>query len=338
LPLLRSALNLGVNVIDYAPIVKLLVRDGHIIGAIAISKKSGSILVFRTNVVILASGGGGMIFSKSSNTKDITGDSFALAYDVGALLRDMEFVQFYPTMMFSPIKVTISSPLFGEGAFLRNVMGERFMENYDKMGDMATRDIMIRAIFTEISEGRGTKGCVYLDCRQIDPSKLAIRYAELLRLLRKVDIDPLKDLIAISPATHFFMGGIHINAETETTVKGLLACGECVGGLHGANRLGNNALSEAFVFGALAGRQAAKLSKIKSKPEARAFNIMPFQKGSICLYELKRTLREINWKYLSILRNQQYGQVASNEIDRISEALRQAKIELMRDLVESPRV
>jgi succinate dehydrogenase/fumarate reductase flavoprotein subunit len=334
LPLLRSARNSGVKIIDFAPVIKLLTKDGQVAGAVAISKKSGSMLVFRTNVVTLACGGGGMIFSKSNNTRDITGDSYALAYDSGALLRDMEFVQFYPTMMFAPVKVTISSPLFGEGAFLRNALSERFMRNYDKMGDMATRDIMTRAIFTEITEGRGSKGSIFMDCRQIDPNKLATRYTELLRLLRKVGIDPLKELIPISPATHFFMGGIHINEETETTVKGLLACGESVGGLHGANRLGGNALSEALVFGALAGRQAAKLLKKKSEPEMPACDLMPFQNGSLSISELKQALRRISWKYLSIVRNQKYGKTALSEINQISDALKKVKIGCVRDLID----
>ncbi len=333
LPLLKTVQQIGIKTIDFAPVIKLLCVDGRVCGAIAICKKPETVLIFRTGVVILAAGGGGMLFARSNNTGDITGDSYGLAYETGALLRDMEFVQYYPTMMFSPIKVTISSPLFGEGAFLRNTHGERFMERYDTAGDMATRDIMTRAVFNEVMEGRGDKGNIYMDCRHLDEAMLCTKFAELLRLLKKVNINPLKDLIPISPATHFFMGGVSIDKKCETTVPGLLSCGESVGGLHGANRLGGNALSETFVFGMIAGRQAANKYNTHLKPDLPAFDIVPFQEGSISISELKQNLMKISWKYLSIVRNSQFCKVAKNEIKRISDALDIIRIQSTNDLV-----
>ena len=333
LPLLKSAQKSGIKIIDFAPVIKLLVRDGTIAGAVAIDKKAEKVLIFRTPTVILAAGGGGRVFSRSNNTRDITGDSYTLAFDAGATLRDMEFVQFYPTMMFSPIKATISSPLFGEGAYLRNALGERFMEKYDPAGDMATRDIMTRAMFNEVTEGRGDKGNIYMDCRDLPKAVLTGKFSELLRLLSKADIDPKKDLIPISPATHFFMGGIAVNADGESSIPGLLACGEAVGGLHGANRLGGNALSEAFVFGTIAGSRAAKMLRSGITPGVDIGEIEPYRNGDVKLSELKQRLRETTWKHLSIIRNRQYSEQAQNEIDRIEASLEYAEIRSIYDLV-----
>ena len=333
LPILNTTQKSGIRIIDYASVVKLLVSGGHVSGAIAVSKKPEAVLVFRTRVIILASGGGGRIFSKSNNTRDITGDSYSLAYDAGVVLRDMEFVQFYPSMMFSPIKVTISSPLFGEGAFLRNALGERFMERYDKMGDMATRDIMSRAMFNEVIEGRGEKGNIFMDCRHLPRDAIKTKYAELLRLLNRAGIDPLKQLIPISPATHFFMGGVVINEKCETNVPGLLACGESVGGLHGANRLAGNALTETVVFGTIAGGQAKTLLNTKLTPEPPAVDIEPYRRGTVSLSELRQNLRETTWKYLSIARSRQSTENAGEQIDRVSDSLEDAGIETVYDLV-----
>ena len=333
LPLLNCAEKSGIRIVDFAPVIQLLVKDGVAAGAVAVHKKEEKMLVFRTNRVILAAGGGGRIFSRSNNTFDITGDAYALAYEAGATLRDMEFVQFYPTMMFSPIKVTISSPLFGEGAFIRNARGERFMERYDPAGDMATRDIMTRAMFNEVREGRGAQGNIFMDCRHLPKDVLTGKFPELLRLLAKADMDPVKDLIPISPATHFFMGGLAVDVQGRTTLPGLLACGEAVGGLHGANRLGGNALSEAFVFGTIAGRQAAEGDGTGAVPEAAVEEAAAYGGGDIIPEELKQALRRTAWKYLSIIRDHDSIQKAMEHLDRIETSLSHAAIRSVYDLV-----
>ena len=333
LPLLKSAEQSGIRIIDFAPVVKLLISDGCIAGAVAVSKKTNAILIIRTPVVILASGGCGGIYARSNNTGDITGDSYSLAYNAGALLRDLEFVQFYPSMMFSPLKVTISSPLFGEGAILRNAHDERFMHKYDQAGEMATRDIMSRAIFNEVKEGRGQQGCIFMDCRRLPEQILTEKYAEILRLLAKAKLDPLKDLIPISPAVHFSMGGVAINSSTETSVPGLLACGEAVGGLHGANRLAGNALPETFVFGMIAGQHAADTFKRGAYPETTAFDVQPFGPGNLSLVELRRELRKTTWNYLSIIKTRESGQKALQAIDRIALSLEDVSLETIYDLV-----
>ncbi len=332
-PLLKTARKAGIQIIDFTSVIQLLLSEGRIIGAVALNKKTQSVVIFRTACVILSTGGGGHVFRKSNNTRDITGDSYRLALNAGAELRDMEFVQFYPTMMYSPIKSTISSPLFGEGAFLRNALGDRFMANYDEKGDMATRDIMSRAVFNEVKEGRGDNGNVFMDCRHIDSKILETRYAELMRLLNKADFDLRKNLIPISPATHFFMGGVVINEKGETQVPGLLACGEAVGGLHGANRLGGNALTETFVFGTIAGKQAKQIIESKSLPKIRSIDIEPFRDGGIDISELVRTIRRVTWDYLSIIREEKTSRMAIDEIKKISDAVNHTQIHSVSDLV-----
>lgn len=333
LPLLNRVKTSGIKIIEGTPVVKLLVTDNRICGAIAIDKKREKVLIFRTGIIILASGGGGRIFSRSNNTRDITGDSYSLAYDAGAVLRDMEFVQFYPTMMYSPIKMPISNPLFGDGAVLRNSHRERFMENYDKSGDMATRDIMARAIYTEIMNGRDYNGSVFVDCSTIPENTLKSKYAEFCEYLNRAGIDPLKDLIPVSPGTHFFMGGLVINQEGESTIQGLLACGECVGGIHGANRLSGNALSETVVFGIIAGRTAVKIAETQSVPSLPLVEIESFREGSICLTELKCNLQEIMWKYVSLIRNRESLEKARSRIEEILNLLNYAEIKNIHDLI-----
>jgi len=332
-PLLKTAEKAGIRIVDYTSVIELLLADGRVAGAVALNKKTQSVMIFRAGCVILSTGGGGRIFRKTNNTRDITGDSYRLALNAGASLRDMEFVQFYPTMMFSPIKVTVSSPLFGEGAFLRNASGDRFMSNYDVKGDMATRDIMSRAVFNEVKEGRGDKGHVFMDCRHIDSKVFETRYAEFMRLLSKANLDLRRDLIPISPATHFFMGGVVINERGETQIPGLLACGEAVGGLHGANRLAGNALTETFVFGTIAGKQAKQIIDSRRFPEIRSVEIETFRDGGINISELMTSLRRVTWDYLSIIREEKTSQTALDEIKKITDTLDNTRIESVFDLV-----
>lgn len=334
-PLLNKLKNYGVKIINNTLIIKLLVSDSHkVYGALGINKKTGKIIIFYSKLVILASGGGN-IFSKSTNTNDITSDSYSLAYNAGALLRDMEFAQFYPTMMYKPIRTTIANSLFYEGAILKNSFKENFMNRYDKAGNMATRDVMSRAIFTEIISGRGIDGNVFMDCNSVSESVFKSKYAELYQTLERKGIDCRKDFLLITPAYHFFIGGIVINSKTETSLKGLLSCGEAVGGLHGANRLAGNALSEAIVFGFIAGQNALKLVKEKDNiviPQTHNRLTYNFQ-GKLSPKELKMKLRQTMWDYSSIVKEKNSLEKAKKEIYIISDALRDVSIKNIGELV-----
>jgi succinate dehydrogenase / fumarate reductase flavoprotein subunit len=234
--------------------------SGRVVGALAYTRESGSFVHFKVKAVIMATGGWGRIYKVTSNSWEGTGDGCVLAYDAGAELVDMEMVQFHPTGMVWPPGVRgilVTEGVRGEGGILRNAEGDRYMERYDpeKM-ELSTRDVVARANYTEVTEGRGSEhGGVYLDITHLGydgiMKKLPTMHEQFLKL---ADIDIAREPMEVFPTVHYTMGGIKVDPETcATNVAGLFAAGECAGGLHGANRLGGNSLSDLLVFGRRAG-------------------------------------------------------------------------------------
>ncbi|MGH3109124.1 MAG: FAD-binding protein [Rubrobacter sp.] len=257
----EKVLTTDANVYMETTVTKLF-KDGsgRVVGALAYTRESGSFIYFKTKAVIVATGGWGRIFKVTSNSWEGTGDGCVLAYDAGAELVDMEMVQFHPTGMVWPPGVRgilVTEGVRGEGGILRNANGERYMEKYDpqKM-ELSTRDVVARANYTEVTEGRGSEhGGVYLDITGLGydgiMKKLPTMYEQFLKL---ADIDISREPMEVFPTVHYTMGGIKVDPETcATNVPGLFAAGECSGGLHGANRLGGNSLSDLLVFGRRAG-------------------------------------------------------------------------------------
>jgi succinate dehydrogenase / fumarate reductase flavoprotein subunit len=245
--------------------VTRLLRDGdRVCGAFGYWREQGRFVVFKAKAVVLATGGIGKAWRITSNSWEYTGDGMALAYEAGAELQDMEFVQFHPTGMVWPPGVQgilVTEAVRGEGGMLRNRLGDRFMERYDpKQMDLSTRDVVARAIYTEVREGRGTEhGGAYLDISHKPADyvkrKLPGMYHQFLEL---ADVDITKGPMEVGPTCHYMMGGVRVDAETaSSTVPGLFAAGEVAAGLHGANRLGGNSLSDLLVFGRRAGLAAA---------------------------------------------------------------------------------
>jgi succinate dehydrogenase / fumarate reductase, flavoprotein subunit len=238
---------------------------GRIIGALAYTRENGKFIYFKTKAVVMATGGWGRIYKVTSNSWEGTGDGVILAYEAGADLVDMEMVQFHPTGMVWPPGargILVTEGVRGEGGVLRNADGERFMERYDpdKM-ELSTRDVVARANYTEVQEGRGTPhGGVYLDITHLGydniMKKLPTMYEQFLKL---ADIDISREPMEVFPTVHYNMGGIKVEPENcATNVPGLFAAGEAAGGLHGANRLGGNSLGDLLVFGRRAGTGAAE--------------------------------------------------------------------------------
>ncbi|MQL53143.1 FAD-dependent oxidoreductase [Desulfofundulus thermobenzoicus] len=329
LPLARSALNLGILGLDHCPAMELAVHDGRVCGAYLLDGRGKRLIGVNAGAVVLAAGGGGRLFAHTNNTRDVGGEAFALALKAGAELRDMEFVQFYPTMGVKPVKVTISNSLFGHGAVLRNGSGERFMERYDPRGDMATRDMMSRAIFQEVEQGKGIHGGVYLDCTGIGEDILLNVYRDLTLFLRKHGCDPARDWLVVYPSTHFFCGGVKIDARGYTGVPGLFAAGEAAGGLHGANRLAGNALSEALVFGRCAGEAAGKYAAglkgvLPPLPEPPLFSFR--REGSVSLEEVVSTLRKTLWENAALVRDRQSLEKARDTIAVCESALETCRV------------
>jgi succinate dehydrogenase / fumarate reductase flavoprotein subunit len=267
----RAVHTSGVDVHMEVTVFKLLTADGRVVGALAYRRADGSLLTYRCGALVLASGGAGKMYRVTSNSWESTGDGTALAYDVGAQLRDMEMVQFHPTGMVWPAGVRgilVTEGVRGEGGVLRNKDGERFMERYDRERmELSSRDVVARAINSEVAAGRGTPhGGAFLDITHKSPDyikrKLPSMHEQFLKLA-KVDIT--KEPMEVAPTIHYAMGGVLVDAETgAATVDGLFAAGEVASGLHGANRLGGNSLSDLLVFGKRAGDAAAEAARKRS--------------------------------------------------------------------------
>ena len=258
----------GVDVHMEVTVFKLLRAGERIAGALAYRRADGSLILYRCAALVLATGGAGKMYRVTSNSWESTGDGTALAYEAGAQLRDMEMVQFHPTGMVWPAGVRgilVTEGVRGEGGVLRNREGERFMERYDhERMELSSRDIVARAINAEVNAGRGSPhGGVFLDITHRKPeyikTKLPSMYEQFLKLA-KVDIT--KQPMEVAPTIHYIMGGVRVDAESgASSVPGLFAAGEVAAGLHGANRLGGNSLSDLLVFGKRAGEGAAAAAK-----------------------------------------------------------------------------
>ena len=253
LPLLEKAKEAGVTLLNGILITGLLKKDGTVGGAYGLDRGKPQVWFFESRVVILASGGVGQLYPLTTNAGDVSGDGYALGYLAGAKVRDMEFIQFHPTVSMGASKEVLSTAPFSDGAVLRNKLGDAFMTRYSPEGDMATRDVMARAVYEEIRSGRGSEhGGVYVDFSEVPPAKMTREYEPIQRRLNG------STTIEVGTAAHFMMGGIVIDEFGRTGASGLYACGEVTGGVHGANRLAGNALTEAVVFGIEVGRHAGR--------------------------------------------------------------------------------
>ena len=258
---------LGIEVMDEIFITRLATHNGKVIGAIGIMMRTGDIIAFSAKSTIIATGGSGRIFKTTSNSWESTGDGIALAFRAGAELKDMEMVQFHPTGMVYPLGVKgllVTESVRGEGGMLFNARGERFMRKYSpKRMELDARDVVARAVYAEIMEGKGTKhGGVYLDIshkgKAFIMKKLPGMYEQFKEL---AGVDIIKEKMEVAPTVHYHMGGIAISSEDgRSAVEGLFAAGEATSGLHGANRLGGNSLADILVFGKRAGSGAAAYS------------------------------------------------------------------------------
>ncbi|MDN5348317.1 MAG: fumarate reductase (CoM/CoB) subunit [Clostridia bacterium] len=260
-----KAAEAGAEFLKNTVVARIVLYGGHVAGALAVDALSGELRLLSCRSLILATGGGGGLYARRTTPPGIMGDGYALAYAAGAELIDMEFVQFMPTVLVYPPRLNgkpVNETIRGEGAYLLNSTGERFMARWDpRKMEVATRDVVARAIFSEIQAGRGTPhGGAYLDARHIPEAVLQKSLTHYHSLL-KYGCNPAQNLLEVAPAAHFFCGGVRIDADGATSIPGLFAAGEVAGGVHGANRLGGNALSETQVFGARAGSAAARWAR-----------------------------------------------------------------------------
>ncbi|MEU2289126.1 FAD-dependent oxidoreductase [Streptomyces sp. NPDC013178] len=266
--LIRRAGQLGIPVLDTVYITRLLVHDGAVFGAYGFDVNDGTRHLIHADAVILAAGGHTRIWRRTSSRRDEnTGDSFRLAVEAGARVRDPELVQFHPSGIIEPENAAgtlVSEAARGEGGILRNALGERFMSRYDpERMELSTRDRVALASYTEIKEGRGTPGGgVWLDVSHLPRQTIMNRLPRVYQTLLDLQmLDITRDPIEVAPTAHYSMGGVWVRPEDHSTdVRGLYAIGEAASGLHGANRLGGNSLIELLVYGRITGAAAAAYS------------------------------------------------------------------------------
>lgn len=282
-------------------VAELLIENGECMGVIG-TPLSGRPVCFRAKAVVLATGGLGQLYRYTTNSPGCTGDGYALAYRAGAVLRDMEFVQFHPTALRTrtcPLPL-VSEAVRGEGAILVNSAGERFMNRYHEWGELASRDIVSRAIYSEMQAGRD----VYLDARSIPGFDR--RFPTIYQSCKKTGIDPANDLIPIVPAAHYTMGGIETDNRGVTSVPRLFAIGEAASsGFHGANRLASNSLLEGLVMAQRAADALAECPpspKQQSEPGGSYADYMKI--GTYPTPELLQQVQQLMWTHAGIVRDE----------------------------------
>jgi succinate dehydrogenase / fumarate reductase flavoprotein subunit len=301
-------------------VTSILVKDGQFRGLTGIEMKTGKFYVVLGKALIIATGGGGTLYGFTTYSQTVTGDGMAMAYRAGIPLEDMEFIQFHPTGLV-PSGILMTEACRGEGGYLKNRSGERFMEKYTpKMMELAPRDMVSRSMMTEIEEGRGFPGPRGLDYLHLDLTHLgADKINTRLPLIREVclkfaGIEPIEEPIPVRPVAHYSMGGIETDIKGKTKVEGIWAAGEaaCVS-LHGANRLGSNSTAECLVWGTITGEEAAKYLAGKRKmPEPtreiverereRIYKSILEKKGDENLYDIRRELRQTMDRYVGVFR------------------------------------
>jgi L-aspartate oxidase len=297
----------NVQRLDYHFTVDLVIDGGRCCGAVVLNESSGQQFVLPARAVILSTGGAGQIFARTTNPPNATGDGIAMALRAGAVLQDMEFIQFHPTALYLPSSppFLLSEAMRGEGGQLRNSKGELFMHRYHPMGALAPRDIVSRAIWAEMAATKARH--VYLDVTHLGADFVKRRFPTIYSTCLRYDIDITEEWIPVSPSAHYIMGGVWTDVNGATTVPGLFAAGEVAcSGVHGANRLASNSLLEGLVFGARAAEAAVAYAGGHSLPSllSHEATIRAGQFGSLEDAEkLRSSLRRTMWGQVGIIRS-----------------------------------
>ncbi len=342
-----------VAVFEESVVRRLVVREGRCSGVEAVDR-DGRMFVLEAEATVLASGGAGGLWLHTSNPAGATADGLALAWHAGAALSDLEFMQFHPTVMVvDGISHLVSEAVRGEGAYLRNHAGERFMPHYSEQAELAPRDVVARAILSEmVSEG---ETCEYLDLRHLPAEQMYARFPNITAICKLHGLDMAHDLLPVAPAAHYCMGGVLVDTEGRTTVDGLYAVGEvsCTG-VHGANRLASNSLLEGLVYGlriadhladrmsdtAVSGREVSGIGKRpglmwidyeddgeaseRAEGQDRAEVGESVDVGDV--WEVRRAVRETMWKYVSLSRARAGLLIAEKRLQVIVDGLERSEV------------
>jgi succinate dehydrogenase / fumarate reductase, flavoprotein subunit len=364
----------GINVFMEYTVVRLLKDGDKIAGALAYSRERGRFVLFKAKAVILATGGIGKAYKITSNSWEYTGDGHTLAYDAGAELQDMEFIQFHPTGMIWPLSVQgilVTEGVRGEGGILLNNKGEQFMyndipdlyknqtakdpeegwrycqgdRNAQRPAELLTRDHVARCIMREVKAGRGSPhGGVFLDISWIKrkianaPEHIKKKLPSMYHQFKELgNIDITTEPMEVGPTTHYVMGGVKVDADTQMSkVPGLFACGECAVGINGANRLGGNSLSDLIVFGKRAGEHAGQYAKANGMPAlnsdavdaAAQWALEPFERqgGDEGPYKIQHDLQDMMQELVGIVRKEDEMQRALDGLAKLKERAKKAKV------------
>lgn len=313
--------------VDHHFTVDLAIDGGRCCGAVVLDETSGRQFVLPARAVVLSTGGAGQIFARTTNPPNATGDGIAMALRAGAVLQDMEFIQFHPTALYLPSSppFLLSEAMRGEGGQLRNNKGEVFMHRYHPMGALAPRDIVSRAIWVEMAATKARH--VYLDVTHLGADFVKRRFPTIYATCLRYDIDITEEWIPISPSAHYMMGGVWTDVNGATTVPGLFAAGEVAcSGVHGANRLASNSLLEGLVFGARAAEAAVAFAGRHSVPSLSSYEaaIRPGQFGTLEDAEkLRSSLRRTMWGQVGIIRSGESLIRACAQLSRLAQVVSQ---------------
>lgn len=298
----------NVSFISYSAVTDLLVNDGEVIGAVACDREQRHPVHIAARAVLLATGGLGRVYKETTNPDVATGDGVAAAFRAGAAISDIEFVQFHPTALYleGAPRFLLTEALRGEGAYLRNASGERFMANYHPMGELAPRDVVSRSIVSEMNR---TGAHVYLDMTHLDAAFIKSRFPRVYETCLQFGLDITVQPAPVHPAAHYAMGGVRTDLDGATNLRRLYAAGEvaCTG-VHGANRLASNSLLEGVVFGARAGQRMRTENAYSGSTDGAVADRQFPAMG-------EAELRQLTWECCGILRD-------ADGLQRTIEALR----------------
>ncbi|HUU18394.1 MAG TPA: L-aspartate oxidase [Sedimentisphaerales bacterium] len=299
----------NIRILENFYAIDLLTNDDNkCIGIVGYDNRRGLEIIWAANT-ILATGGSGQLYRETTNPQVATGDGIAMAYRAGVVLQGLEFMQFHPTTLYiaGATRALITETLRGEGAVLLDNKGRHFMKEYHEAAELAPRDIVSRAILTQMRKTESTH--VYLDVRHFDKAYFAKRFPQINELLESFDIDITRDLIPVRPSAHYMIGGVKTDSSAKTNIENLYACGEIAStGLHGANRLGSNSLLEGLVFGKIAGQE---VSQDKTSGAAHIkhplikYQISPSDRTRLDAADVRNSLRALMWRNVGIARKAQ---------------------------------
>ena len=297
--------NPNIKILENFYAIDLLTNDNNKCIGTTGHDRLGMEIIWAANT-ILATGGAGRLYRETSNPDVATGDGLAMAYRAGTVLQDLEFMQFHPTTLYiaGASRALVTEALRGEGAVLLDSKGTAFMKEYHKSAELAPRDIVSRAILSQMLKTKSTH--VYLDVRHFDRVHFAKRFPLINELCESFDIDVSKDLIPVRPSAHYMIGGVKTDSTAGTNIENLYACGEAAGTcLHGANRLGSNSLLEGLVFGRIAGRQASENTKADIKHRRIKYQIPHSDRTRLDTTDVTNSLRALMWRNVGITRKSQ---------------------------------